>query len=541
MLAILLTVDPAFYYPRIETDQLLYLLKAKALVETGSTEAARAVNLAPFSYAAMPGVLRAPFMLIFDDFDHQLRAMQLLNVLIVAAAALMSAYILSWALPRRAHRAAIVFGFIFVLLSPDWLANTFVPLADAPYAMLTLACLIIAVGVITSPRPLGSNKMALAVFALLFIVAFMVRFTAPVLFVAIACLARGRWKEARLSRRRKRLLVGAPLAALLLLTALNGDAIFGKYITEPFWYLFFASKPGIALNLFASALPAQIVPVFNIGYEVTPPTHPLRPVFGTTPRDLLWVIVGLGISAVTVYGMVRSARRFLPEIAYLLVILPVLALMVPSTTRYLMSYQPVIWIAFATGFAHLTAPVRARISVRQARLIGAIAVVIGVGGLVAMRSARTARTASRAEASSALSRPLSYRNEVAQTYRGLRQFLETLPHDRSLVVTSLGETGRWTVIAGRRHYLPRDSTFARAVADSEVYSVLSCGTPMSCQYFDQWVGLRARRLAAFGDFEYTPVYESSTGSAKATVYRISNSTGRSQAAAGQSASGLTAR
>ncbi|MGI9044255.1 MAG: hypothetical protein ACR2GK_09050 [Gemmatimonadaceae bacterium] len=67
MLAILFSIDPAFFYPRIETDQLLYLLKAKSLVETGSTAARLYVNADPFAYAAMPGVLRAPFLLMFDE------------------------------------------------------------------------------------------------------------------------------------------------------------------------------------------------------------------------------------------------------------------------------------------------------------------------------------------------------------------------------------------------------------------------------------------------------------------------------------------
>ena len=64
------------------------------------------------------------------------------------------------------------------------------------------------------------------------------------------------------------------------------------------------------------------------------------------------------------------------------------------------------------------------------------------------------------------------------------------------------------------------------VAEKQVYSVLSCGTPMSCQYFDRWFQLRAKRLSAFGTFEYSKVFELRTGSAQAAVFRISNATGR---------------
>jgi hypothetical protein len=486
----------------------------------------------------MPGVIRAPFMILFPEFDHQLRAMQILNVLIVTLTAIMGSYMLSRALPRRAHAFAVGFAFLFVLLSPDWLGNVFVPLADAPYAMLTLACLLISISALTSPKPIARQRGALAGFAALFITGFMVRFTAPVLLVPIALLARGRFRGLNLDRRQKRLLVGIPLTVLAALAAINADAIFGKYITEPFYFVFMADKVGMALNLFASALPAQIVPVFNLGYEVMPPTDKLRPEFGTTPRDIAWVIVGLCISAILILGILRSTRRFFSEIAYLLVILPVLGVMIPSTTRYLMSYQPIFWIAFATGLAHVTRPLRQRVSATQAKGVALVAAVVVVAGFATLRSARTARTASRAAATSPLERAFQYTAEVADTYRGLRNFLETLPRDRSLVVTSGGEAGRWKVIADRAHYMP-DSTMTTVVREKELYSVLSCGTPASCQYFEAWYSLREKRLSQYGSFDYRKVFETSSGSARATVYRITSSApGVGNA---QSASGLTAR
>lgn len=539
MLAILLSVEPAFFYPRIETDQLLYLLKAKALVETGSTQATSAVNTPPFSYAAMPGAIRAPFMILFADFDQQLRAMQLLNVAIIAVTALMGAYILSWALPQKAHPAAVAFAFIFVVISPDWLANTFVPLADAPYAMITLGCLLIAISILTSPEPLHRRKGAIAALVVLFIIGFMVRFSAPVVLVPIALLARGKFRGGKTGRGQKVLLFGITAAALAALAFLNSDAIFGKYITEPFWYLVKADKIGIALNLFASALPAQIIPVFNLGYEVMPPTHMLRPEFGTTPRDFAWVIVGLSISVIIIIGLVKSARRFFPEVAYLLVILPVLAVMIQSTTRYLMSYQPILWIAFAVGLASLTAPLRRRISSRQATRFALVTASLAAGGLVALRSAHTAGTASGGAAESPIARPLQYVSEVAGTYRALRQFLESLPAERALIITSGGETGRWTVIANRPHFRP-DYSMGIIVAEKDLYSVLSCGTPTICQYFDEWYRLRVNRFARYGSFEYTKVFETSSGSARATVHRITGS-GESGARGLQSASGRTLR
>lgn len=535
MLAILLSLDAAFFYPRIETDQLLYLLKAKALVETGSTKAFNVVNAPPFAYAAMPGVLRAPFMLAFNDFDQQLRGMQIMNVGIVTVTAIMSAFVLSWALPQWLHKAAIVFPFAFVVLSPDWLTNTFVPLADAPYAMLTLACLIIIVSVMTSGRPVRSHAVAITAFAACFTIAFMVRFTAPVLFVAVALLARGRWKNTHLSERARRLVIGIPAAALLLLVVLNAQAIFGKYITEPFHYIFFADKTGMGLNLFGAAIPSQIVPVFSLGFQLTPPSDDLRPAFGTTPRDAIWTALGLVISGITAVGLVRAARRFLPEIAYFLVVFPILGVMIPSTTRYLMSYQPIIWVCFVTGVAFLAAPVRRHVSSRQVRVLATAAALMGIAGLVGLRTSRTSRTASTpggAAAASPLERPVQYPVEVTSTFRSLREFVEALPADRALLVSVGAEAGRWYVISGRRSYMP-DSTMAAVLEKNDLYSILSCGTPMGCEAFDRWHNMRVTRLKAFGDFDYEKVFEHRTGSARATVHRITKARPGTYSASGR--------
>src|SRR5215213_58931 len=120
-------IDPAYFYPRLQTDPLNYYLKASALVNSGTTAARFAVNQHPFAYAAMPGVLRAPVLFFFSDFDDQLRGIQILNIPILVSLALMSAYILSWTQPVRRHWMVIVFAFAFILLSPVWIANMFLP------------------------------------------------------------------------------------------------------------------------------------------------------------------------------------------------------------------------------------------------------------------------------------------------------------------------------------------------------------------------------------------------------------------------------
>jgi hypothetical protein len=210
MLAGVMWVNPAFYYPRLQTDPLLYYLKARSLVETGSTAARLSVNTPPFPYAAMPGVLRAPILLMFSEFDDQLRAIQIINIPIVASVASMSAYIVSWSLPKRKHWLGVAFAFAFVLLSPMWITNVYSPLADAPYAAFSLLSILISIHIICRGS-LRKSPVLTAVFCMLFIVVFMLRFTGPVLLVFAAALARGAWREQEVSRRMRLALIFLPL------------------------------------------------------------------------------------------------------------------------------------------------------------------------------------------------------------------------------------------------------------------------------------------------------------------------------------------
>ncbi|MEP6506680.1 MAG: hypothetical protein ABJC63_00530 [Gemmatimonadales bacterium] len=153
--AVIFAVDPAYFYPRLQTDPLRYLLKAHAFMETGSTITRAAVNVPPFLYASAPGVMRIPLLIAFRDFDQQLRAIQLTHVLFVLAVASMCAYVLSWVVPKNYHWAAVGFSFAFCALAPWWTANVLYPLADAPYAAFSLGSLIVARAILTSDKPIG--------------------------------------------------------------------------------------------------------------------------------------------------------------------------------------------------------------------------------------------------------------------------------------------------------------------------------------------------------------------------------------------------
>jgi len=521
-LAAVLAIDPAFFYPRLSTDPLLYYLKGLAFAETGHTTARTAINRAPFEYVAMPGVLRSPFMFAFRDFDTQLRAIQLSNIVLVGLTATMYSYILSWTVPRKWHWLAIGFAFGFMLLSPDWGANVFTTLADAPYAAFSIAFVILAARVLGSDRPIRSRTWAIGAGAVLFTVAFLIRFTAPLLLVYAGVVSAGRSRHHQLSRRVKVAGAVAAVAGVAILLALNWETMRSRYLIEPYLYLLHAGKAGMLMNLFASALPSQIVGDFHLAFAIQPIMDPYHVRFGTSAGDVALIVVGFAISATTFLGMWHSRRRFAPEIAYTLAALPVLTLMIPSTARYLLAYQPFFWIFFYAGASVLVGPIALRIAAGpRALFVGLSLLVLTATGLVYLRSRRIAGTVGDRGAAISIGESRAYVNDVASTFGELRRFLVTLPRERTLLIGASGTVGRWKVIAGLDYYRP-DSALSVATTTRDTYLVVECGTLDYCQDFNNWDEQFRKDFGKFGQFSFEPVFARITQHAKARVYRVRN-------------------
>jgi hypothetical protein len=520
MLAGIVLIDPAFFYPRLQTDPLNYYLKAQAFAQTGSTSATWAVNLRPFPYAAMPGLLRVPAVFLFSEFDNQLRAMQVINIPIVASVALMSAYILSWVLPQRHHRAAIVFAFAFTLLSPVWIANVFLPLADAPYAAFTLGAILLAVGILCSEKSLWQRPLALTALALLFAMSFALRFTAPVLLAFGAFLVAGRWRERKPPPHLMLLTVAIVTGALLLLVRMNAQAIFGRYLREPLFFINRADKGGLLLNLLAAALPSQIIPNFVSGFVHPPIEAHIGTKFGIWPVDTVWMVIGLVVSAVIVAGIWSARHRLVPEIAYFLLPLPLLGLILPSTTRYLMSYQPFVWIFFCMGMIAIARRWPGIGAVMRNRTAVTAVALVMLATAVGIRAWRVAGTSSERGLAVSMSAAPRYVSDVATTFRGLRRFIESLPRDSTLLVGERTSMGRWKAIAGRDSYYP-DSALSRTAQARPVYLLVECGTMEVCQggwsYYDS---VAQSRVKKFGAFRFDSVFALESPRARVEVYRI---------------------
>jgi hypothetical protein len=520
--AAVLAVDPAFFYPRLSTDSVLYYLKGLAFVETGHTAARFAVNRPPFHYVALPGVLRAPFMMAFKDFDAQLRAIQLSNVVFLVITATMFAFILSWVVPRRWHWLAIGLTFGFMLLSPDWVASMFQPLADLPYAVFSVAFIIVATRAICSERPLSAQPMSIALIIVLFVLTFLTRFSGPFLLIYVAVLAAGRRRHGTIRRRTIAILSGIAAVGLSILIVLSWETINVRYLYIARQYSLHGSRASMIGNVVASALPSQIIPVFNLGFGRPPIIDKFHVRFESSPLSLLLIALGVAISATIFFGMWRGRNRLTPELWYCLAAFIVLGPVIQSAGRYFMAYQPFLWMFFYLGVAGILSPIAGRIAARQ-RLVfaGLTAMTLAIGGLVYLRAQRVGGTASERRVAVSIAGAPSYVNEVSSTFRALRNYLETLPRERTRLVSELGSYGRWKVISGLDYYLP-DSAFRMEVTKRDTYLLVECGTLEACQNFPAWDAVLRRGLERYGNFSYDLVFSRITPHGKATVYRIRN-------------------
>jgi hypothetical protein len=432
----------------------------------------------------------------------------------------MSAYIFSWALPRKRHAAAIYFAFAFSLLSPVWVANIFLPLADAPYAAATLGAVLLATALMTSDIRLSRRPLLLAACAGLFVFAFFLRFTAPVLLVFVGMLAFARLKEHGHADWVKWTGIAIAAVAIGALAVLNSEAILGRYMWEPLAFLMLGDKPGMIVNLLGAAIPSQVLPTFLLGFMHPPVQAIYRTSFSTTIPDMAWAAVGIAISLVIIIGAWLARNRFLPEIAYMLAAMPVIALMMPSTARYLMSYQPFFWIFFYLGaawLAHRYAPWLVRfLQSRTAVLASALSVVALVVGLRVWKVAGTASERYFAVTANSVPR---YVSDVSRTFRELRRFLESLPRERTLLVANFGTVGRWKVIADRDYYFP-DSSLVDVVREKDVYLLVECGTLEACQAWDKWITRAKIRVEKFGQFEFDSVFAAGSGRARVGAFRM---------------------
>ncbi|MGK2962301.1 MAG: hypothetical protein ACSLFK_09180, partial [Gemmatimonadaceae bacterium] len=378
----------------------------------------------------------------------------------------------------------------------------------------------VSVRLFCSDRPLASRSGLIALLAILFAVSFLLRFTAPVLVLFMAPLALARWKGRTVSVRAR--WAGAIVALMVIvpLIILNLDTIRGRYFREPFAFLERGDKTGMLINLFGAGFPTQIIPTFQLGFVHPPIVDTFSTSFSNAVPDMAWAAFGILISVVIVAGMWFARRPLFPEILYFLGALPVLALMMPSTTRYLMAYQPLFWMFFYVGAATLAyrhAQWFVRLVHSRVAVIGILVAAVGLA--VGLRAWKVAGSASERYFAVTVQRVPAYVTEVSGVFRPLRGFLETLPRDRTLLIGGRGTVGRWKAISDVDYYAA-DSALPRIVAEKEVYLLIECGTQEACHAWEIWKERTIDRLLQFGDFDFDLVFESRSGRSRTEVLRL---------------------
>jgi hypothetical protein len=520
LLVVVLSVDPAFFYSRLTTDPLLYYQKAVTFATSGHVDARNAINARPFRYVSMPGILRSPFIVTFSEFDNQLRAIQISNIALLAVTATMYAYLLSSVLHPAYRWLAIAFSFGFMLLSPMWLENVFLPMADAPYAAATIGALILTIRIVTTKGSLANLKGEIAAATAFFLIACMVKFTAPLLLLPVAALLVGRQAAVGSSSRRLAFAAVACVLILGVLAVANWDTISHRYLREMLVSWRLSSKSGMVLNVAANALPSQVIPIFDFAFTRHPVTNPYAPFSGATSHDFTVMGVGICLSTIILIGMWRARRMFSPEILYVLAALPVLAILIASTARYLMPYQPFIWIWFVVGAQPLVRRALPALSRHRGLALAVLAVTFAAGiGAVYFRAGRVSGTTANELPGVSLRSARVYTHAVSSEFRDLRTFLESLPKARTLLVTYRPNMGRWKVIAGLDYY-DADDTLAVVATRKDAYLLVECGTIELCANFDELDRVMRGWVGGESVFRFDPVFERRSPYARIVVYKL---------------------
>jgi hypothetical protein len=274
------------------------------------------------------------------------------------------------------------------------------------------------------------------------------------------------------------------------------------------------------LNLFGAAIPAQIIPVFMQGFVHPPVDQYFQTTFFMNAAESIWLAFGLALGALVVYGAWQGRKRFVPEILYLLASAPIFGLILPSTARYLKAYQPIVWILFYTGAAALYKRYKHVIPKPfLTRAFAATLLFTAAAGVIGIRTWRVMGTASEKKFAITAAGATAYVDDVTNTFRGLRNFIETLPPEKTLLVGDEPAMGRWTAIAGREYYSP-DTALPTVARQRNVYLLVECGTMERCQSWDVWRSQMQMAVSKVGAFRYERVYSAERPRARAEVYRI---------------------
>jgi hypothetical protein len=345
-------LGPGLMYAKLQSDSATYLLQAKMLWENGiSWNFSLAQGLPQIIYTPVPAFLRAP-LFAFDFTPTQLPlVLQLQNLTLLAMLAWVSQQYLAIRLPNSASKKWVSVPWIMIALSyQPWVLNTFMPLGDHLFALMSMASIMFYLKADHAAKIKTAKLLAYCGY-LITAIAVIQKSTALGLFV-YAILVFGRKSHSL----RRSLVPGGLiiLMSLVYFSQLHSYVLSigtGNYLANRTLQAIFADT---ITNLVFSALPNQIIP--NFSYLLTRDAYTTN-AYQTSSisiNDIPWMALGLAISGAIVFGGWIARYRLLPELALLLVTIPLYALVTNSTARYLASVQPIFWIFLIYTFSHFS-------------------------------------------------------------------------------------------------------------------------------------------------------------------------------------------
>ncbi len=512
-LILLRYIDIGFFYGRMYGDPLHYFYRAANFIQYGNGNARYAENALPMiDCVSLPSYLRLPAFLLADSFDGRLRLIQLSNIVIVVLLGILFSYYLSKVLPRKCSGWAIAFSFLFLMVCGFWQKNVFLPLVDSFFALSTISAILImrSIGSLT---PISRQKMwQLTLVLLLITVSFLLKITG--LLLVLYFLAHFYEDIAIKTRSNSKLpIIVAFIAAIFSVAMVWVNYTMILFYVNAGIYRMQISKPlDWVLNFAARALPSQILPNYNYYYSRGSNTFVTFHWFSNV-QDVILLIVGLIITCIILMGIWRSRKTHLPEIIYLLSVIPIIAPIMTSTDRYLGPYQPLIWLFFYNGIAIQKREVVGEASSKAssyrlfivACMVAALFFGTRVYGLMKVSGDKYYKVSGMIK-------------DVSSVNSALRDFLSSLNPERTRLLYTGGDDGKWRVIVGLKYYAP-DENLSAIVSRYDTYIVVDREVRFRRDY-NAAVKNAFISLEQFGKFRIYPVFEQDNQYAKATVLRV---------------------
>ena len=510
--AALLAID-SDYFLSFGGDPLKYFLKAARFAATGRTDARLALNLAPFRYVSLPGVLLAPVLWASSDFAVQLRLVQLINAVGFATCFVLGSSIAA-ARVAPARRTVVVAALAAcTLVNRIWFWEVSLPNATIPFMLGSFGATLAAWAAMRA-RGHGVRAVWWCLFAVGALMSFAIKFTAASLLGYAALLLAGR---ALAGRRLDRFGV-----ALLLLSAMgmgamawNGWDTIQYYASAGQERLAATSPEDWGLYFGAVALPNTVLPEYRALFAVNPLPQATRFVWMTSTWDVALVAAGLVVSSVILLGAWRLRRAMLPEGLLVASVLPFIAPVATSTPRYLLPYAPWVWIFALAGARPAVNRLEAWLGWKaRGTLVALSAGVLLAVGWIALRHSKSVRSTPMG----AFAGLRANLRDVTDTYRAARMTLEALPRDRSELLLA-GQNYGWGPVLGLSSYAPDDRLRLR-IQHKEMYLMVVCEPRAGCKSLESAVHRECVALDRYGPFTYVPLTVHRRPLAALGVYRV---------------------